>query len=360
MNDRVLRNLLTVNLAVRPHEDVLILADVRPGHPRPVTALAARTVEAARRVARLRYALYPETGRNGVEPPRSAWLAAFGGAAVDELERESLLEPLLAKQATPRQIRRATGIVIKYRAAAPRAAVFMTAFSATHTKFRGLLNAAGARVASMPGIEASMFNTALAINQRRMATLTERVARRMNAAHAVRIVNPDGTDLRFSIRGRRSVPDTGFIKPGRFGNLPAGEAFVAPVEETGEGMLVARHGPECHFPRGIRFTIRRSRVVRVDGGGAIGRTLAGLFRAHPEFSVIAEFGVGTNPGATTRTNILESEKILGTIHIAFGDNATFGGRNRAAFHQDFLVFQPTVTLTGRGAYTLLERGRLRA
>jgi len=77
--------------------------------------------------------------------------------------------------------------------------------------------------------------------------------------------------------------------------------------------------------------------------------------------VIAEFGVGTNPKAGLKTNILESEKILGTIHVAFGDNATFGGRNRAAFHQDFLVFKPTVDLLrGRKADRLLTRGRLLA
>jgi leucyl aminopeptidase (aminopeptidase T) len=297
-----------------------------------------------------------------VEPGEPAWIAAFGAAAVGEMKRAGAFQPLLEKRASPAQFNAASRIVLRHRHDAPAGALFLTHHSATHTKFRALLtHAAGAKVASMPGIVEPMFRTAMAINWRRMAALTERVARRMNTAHAVRITSPDGTDLAFSIRGRQSVPDTGLLKVGRFGNLPAGEAFVAPVEGTGEGTLVARHGPECAFPRGIRFTVRHSRVVRVDGGGAVGQKLAGLFRAHPEFGVIAEFGVGTNPRAGLRTNILESEKILGTIHIAFGDNATFGGRNRAAFHQDFLVFKPTVVLTGRGRpVTLLDRGRLRA
>lgn len=362
MNLRTLRELFIVNLGVRPNDTVLVLADARPGAARPVTALAARVAEAGRAVARIRFAVYPETERNGVEPGEPAWLAAFGGPAVEALKRAGILGPLMEKRASPAQVNEASRIVGQHRGDAPAAALFLTHHSATHTKFRALLtDAAGARVASMPGIVAPMFRTAMAINWRRMARLTERVARRMNAAERVRITSPDGTNLAFSIRGRHSVPDTGLLQAGRFGNLPAGEAFVAPVEGTGEGTLVARHGPECAFPRGIRFTVRRSRVIRVDGGGVVGRKLAGLFRAHPEFGVIAEFGVGTNPRAGLKTNILESEKIFGTIHIAFGDNATFGGRNRAAFHQDFLVFKPTVVLTGRGgAMTLLDRGRLRA
>jgi leucyl aminopeptidase (aminopeptidase T) len=59
---------------------------------------------------------------------------------------------------------------------------------------------------------------------------------------------------------------------------------------------------------------------------------------------IAEFGVGTNHAAKRPDNILESEKILGTVHIALGDNSSFGGKVKAPFHQDFIFFKPTVTL----------------
>lgn len=355
-----LRRLFTVNLGVRRGAEVLVLADVGPGRW-PVTALAAEAANAIRDLGRVRFAAFSATGRNGLEPSEPAWTAAFGSAAARALVREGLLEPLLAKRATPRQIRRAHAIIRARRADAVDAALFLTVFSATHTRFRALLtDAAGAAVASAPGFEARMFGTSMAIDWSRMKARTERVAGILRTARSVRITNPDGTDLRFSIAGRPCVPDTGFLKPGRFGNLPAGEAFVAPVEGTGEGRLSARSGPRGVFRGGIAFTVRRSRVTAVAGGGAEGRRLAAAFKAHPEFGVIAEFGVGTNEGARILENILEAEKILGTIHVAFGDNATFGGKNRAAFHQDFLVHRPTVDLDlGRGrTRRLLDRGRL--
>jgi len=58
-------------------------------------------------------------------------------------------------------------------------------------------------------------------------------------------------------------------------------------------------------------------------------------------------------------NILESEKILGTIHIAFGDNSTFGGKVQTPFHQDFVIFKPTVTIVREDEEkTILDEGVL--
>ena len=75
---------------------------------------------------------------------------------------------------------------------------------------------------------------------------------------------------------------------------------------------------------------------------------------------IAELGIGTNPNAVRPDNILESEKILGTVHIAFGDNSSFGGRVKTPFHQDFVYFHPTLELTLRSGkkQTILAEGRM--
>jgi leucyl aminopeptidase (aminopeptidase T) len=75
-----------------------------------------------------------------------------------------------------------------------------------------------------------------------------------------------------------------------------------------------------------------------------------------ENSNIAELGIGTNDAATRPDNILESEKILGTIHIALGDNSSFGGTIKTPFHQDFVFFKPTVTLLHKdGSKRLFSR-----
>ena len=75
---------------------------------------------------------------------------------------------------------------------------------------------------------------------------------------------------------------------------------------------------------------------------------------------IAELGIGTNDKAKRPDNILESEKIMGTIHIAFGDNSSFGGKVSTSYHQDFVFFEPTVKLISKrgNKRVLLQKGKL--
>ncbi|MEF9437813.1 MAG: hypothetical protein L0922_03365 [Candidatus Mariimomonas ferrooxydans] len=75
---------------------------------------------------------------------------------------------------------------------------------------------------------------------------------------------------------------------------------------------------------------------------------------------VAELGIGTNDKASRPDNILESEKILGTIHIALGDNSSFGGKVTTPFHQDFVFFKPTMTLIHKNGRRelLLKDGKL--
>jgi leucyl aminopeptidase (aminopeptidase T) len=350
------RRLFTVHLGLRPRDRVLVLAEPE------TAAFAGAIAEAGRSSVRVRLCVYPATGGNGVEPAEIAWRAALGGPVVDAIRAAGVLGPLLAKRATAAQLRRAAAIVRRGRLGVPAGILFINRFSLSHTKFRWLLtDVAGARVGSCPGLRPEMFRTAMRAAARPMAARTERLARLLSRAARATVTAPGGTRFACSLRGRAGRADTGLVRPGTFSNLPAGEAYIAPVEGTGEGTVVAGYGRGGAFPGGLRFALRRGRAAAVTGGGGRGRALAALFRRHPEFAVLAEFALGTNERATTRTSTLEAEKILGTVHVAFGDNATFGGRNRAEFHSDFVVFRPTVTLVdarGRGRI-VLDQGSLK-
>ena len=59
---------------------------------------------------------------------------------------------------------------------------------------------------------------------------------------------------------------------------------------------------------------------------------------------VAEFGIGTNYKAKIIGQILEDEKVLGTIHLAFGNNLSMGGVLDVPIHIDGLLKQPTVLL----------------
>jgi len=163
-----------------------------------------------------------------------------------------------------------------------------------------------------------------------------------------------------ALEGRRGVADTGDLTlPGSFGNLPAGEAFVAPVEGSATGTYVTLWGPTRRLSRPTYFTVADGLLQKVEGDPELSRYLQGVFQEHPGARNLAELGIGTNPRATRPDNILEAEKILGTVHIAFGDNSTFGGKVKAPFHQDFVLFKPTLVLKGRGwERVVIERGEV--
>ena len=74
--------------------------------------------------------------------------------------------------------------------------------------------------------------------------------------------------------------------------------------------------------------------------------LATLRAAGEQGTNLAELGVGTNEQATLTGNVLEDEKILGTVHIAFGASAGIGGTVSVPVHLDSVVLQPTLDIGG--------------
>jgi leucyl aminopeptidase (aminopeptidase T) len=71
--------------------------------------------------------------------------------------------------------------------------------------------------------------------------------------------------------------------------------------------------------------------------------------------VLGEFGIGTNDKARVTGNVLEDEKVYGTIHVAFGSNRTFGGSIDAGVHIDLVVHHPDVYID---EINILQKGRL--
>lgn len=187
-------------------------------------------------------------------------------------------------------------------------------------------------------IDESILRHELAANYAEVAALTEQMARRLEGGRLVQVHTPLGTDLRFRIDGRPVLRDGGVVdRPGAVGNLPAGEAFVAPLESSAEGVLVVDlsiTGRPLARPAELRF--RQGTVVGATPGceDLLGRR-------------IGEFGIGTNSAARITGRTITDEKVLGTIHIGIGHNADWGGQNDDPFHVDCVAGGAAVWVDGR-------------
>jgi len=301
---------------------------------------------------------YPSRGGHGTEPPESLWKAAFGEEIVSRLKQKRLLMALLHKKASPEKIHEAEKIVSRYRKRAVDVVIALSNYSTSHTRFRDFLTRlCETRYASMPLFDVSMLEGAMDVDWKKLEKRTKAIARLVKRGSVVTIRSPNGTDITLSKRGRRTLADTGNLrKPGSFGNLPAGEVFFAPLEGTAEGRLVLEWAPTRRLSSPVTLVVKNGRVEAIEGREDFVKVLEDKLSERMENGNIAEVGIGTNERATRPDNILESEKILGTVHVALGDNSAFGGDTKTPFHQDFVFFHPTVLLQpGSGEGILLMK-----
>lgn len=236
--------------------------------------------------------------------------------------------------------------------------ILVTHRSLSHTKARRRACQKGARIASLPAVTKESLTRTLTGKYKEMIDRSRKLADILTIGRSARLVTPAGTDLTFSIARMKGYADTGMIhEPGRFSNLPAGEASTAPVAESTNGVIVI----DGSFPRvgliktPVRMSVKNGFVVRITGGKEA-EQIRKMIRSHGKLGRnIAEVGIGTNPRAKVTGCVLEDEKKLGTVHVGLGNNISFGGKVAVPMHYDGVLLKPTLEIDGK---VLLENGEL--
>jgi aminopeptidase len=240
-------------------------------------------------------------------------------------------------------------------AALAAAQVFIapTRRSLSHTRARKAANDAGARGATLPGVTEEMLARLMACDFPTMADRSRRVADLLGSADEARVTCPLGTDLTLHLTGREGIADDGDLSgEGMFGNLPCGEGFISPL--SGEGTLYASSLGGLGLPDApVELTVRAGSLAEASGDWGA-RWTALMDGAGERGRNLAELGVGTNERATLTGNILEDEKMLGTVHVAFGASAGIGGTVSVPVHLDCLVADATLDV---GGTRVLDAGR---
>ncbi len=373
MKYKALENIFSVNLKVKQNEMVLVFTDIEAGAPKepePGTLrdIASRVALLGTMFCKVEFMEYQSTGSHGVEPPIHVWEAAFGSDPIDELGKKGLMAKVLAKDCTGKELTECEDVIKRWRGKIPTghragdggvdAVVALSRYSTSHTKFRGWLTGLrGVRYASMPLFDSSMIDGVMRADWQQVKDRTERVVSLVEGADSVSVTTPIGTDISFSIKGRPVMADTGIITTqGSFSNLPAGEAFLAPVEGTAQGQLVLEWAPTRKLSSPVTLIVKDGLVTEARGTDELAQLINSKIAEDSRMGNIAELGIGTNESATRPDNILETEKILGTVHIALGDNSTFGGTVSVPYHQDFIFFKPTMKLKKGDKETVILDG----
>ena len=208
------------------------------------------------------------------------------------------------------------------------------------------------RLGHGPGITLDMLTEgALALNiaaYKKMNAQADRVIAAMLGAQRIEVTTPNGTNVELSINNRGFFKDT-TITEEKWGNLPTGEVTVGPIENSLKGIIVCdlAIGGVGLIEKNLKIISEEGKVKRLIGEGLPQAVLGKVKKAlstDKMASIIGELGIGLNPKARIMTELLESEKVYGTVHFAFGRNIDFptGGENNSANHMDFLLSKPSV------------------
>jgi leucyl aminopeptidase (aminopeptidase T) len=194
-----------------------------------------------------------------------------------------------------------------------------------------------------------MFLASLDIDYDALTHLGQRITSVVEKGEEIHLTCPRGTDLRLRADRRPWINDDGKPVPPSIGvnhylhNLPVGEVYVAPMEDSALGVICPRDFPGAPV-QGVRIEFKGKEKAVVSADSGLEFIKPRLEKATGNPYCIAEFAFGTNPCGDM---LLATEKAYGTCHVAIGQNTWLGGKNECSLHMDFLVDNPTVTIDGK-------------
>ena len=233
-----------------------------------------------------------------------------------------------------------------------------TAKSLTHTDARREAVKLGVRVGTMPGINVDIMSRCLNADFDKIVNMTHFIADQLKGVKVIRVVTEAGTNISMPVEGRMIIPSTGVLREkGQSGNMPSGEVFLAPIEGQSNGMVVIDGSMASigMIKTPITVKVVNGYAEEITGGEEAERLTAILDKSGRDARAVAEFGMGTNYKAKLTGQILEDEKVFGTIHIAFGNNITMGGTISVNSHLDGLVKEPDVYFDEK---LIMKKGKL--
>lgn len=226
-------------------------------------------------------------------------------------------------------------------------AVLITSASLSHTKARKrACHEYGTRIASLPSVTEEVLKRSILLDYNNMKRKVKKAADLLTKAGTLEVYTDKGTHLVMSVKGRKGFTDNGlYTKKGAFGNLPAGEACIAPVEGTAEGRLVADGSMPLtgRIKKPVEVTIKKGFAVKAP----VPKMRPLVKKLGKKALNVAELGIGLNPKAKVTGVVLEDEKSLDTAHLALGNNLSFGGNVYCPLHLDLVFFDPVILLDGK-------------
>jgi len=237
--------------------------------------------------------------------------------------------------------------------------MFATSTGMAHTECVRTALKKGIKYIGMPDITIeTLTNGAATADYNEVGRITAAVAKILTKGSSVHITSDAGTDLKFSIKGRKALELAGFFKPRSIACFPDGECPVAPLEKTANGTLVIDSSVHQigRVEKPVVMKVKNGFVTAIEGGSEA-QALLNILKTRGDKNSfnLGEFAVGTNPCARISENVSEDKKRLGSIHMALGDNVSLGGHSPSATHIDGIMGYPSLWIDNK---QIIDCGKL--
>jgi leucyl aminopeptidase (aminopeptidase T) len=221
-----------------------------------------------------------------------------------------------------------------------------TSSSITHTIAVENAIQSGSRGATLPGITKNTFQKGLSPQLSDIKQNCTELMDKVKDATEIRYVTDNGTDFRYKPR-YWSISSGDVSTPGDRANLPSGEIFTAPKEASGTIVFDGSMRPHGHISSDVKVEVKDGIVTQIHDDGVRSLFESAEEKAGQCVYNLAEAAIGANPAISQLTgNILLDEKAAGTVHVAIGDNSSFGGDVDAPIHEDGVIEDPDVYVDG--------------
>lgn len=235
-----------------------------------------------------------------------------------------------------------------------------TSRTITHTGPRHQATKGGVRIATIGEMSDEAFVRNMNADLNEIISLSDKVKDLMKGVKKIHITSKAGTDLYFELDSKRDIKtSTGLLKNiGSWGNLPSGEVYVAPIEEETNGKIVidATVAGMGMIKSPITVEIESGLISNISGKGKDVEKFSEMMNnMDDEGRIVGELGIGTNGTSILSGYISEDEKVLGTCHVGFGNNFSFGGIITAPSHIDCVIQKPTITFDKK---VIMKDGKL--
>jgi leucyl aminopeptidase (aminopeptidase T) len=199
------------------------------------------------------------------------------------------------------------------------------------------------------------------VEYEKMQELGKRLAGVLEKPEEVKITNADGTDLRFTLEGRKAhvfdgVIDDEDVKMGAiFSSLPSGSVSVAPTETSADGVLTSNvpYPQTGVIVQNMSLRFENGELTSLEGDKNFEVIKSMWEKGTGDKCRLGWLSLGLNPKANL--GFTDNSIVLGTATVGIGLNKELGGKNDSDWALPVTLAMPTIKL---GERTIIKQGKL--